>query len=41
MVRALNITFDDSDYAKLEAAKKQSGRTWREFILTRCLEGED
>ncbi len=41
MVRALNIMFDDEDYANLEAAKKRSGRTWREFVLTRCLGDED
>ncbi len=41
MVRALNIMFDDEDYEKLEDAKKQSGRTWREFVLTRCLGDED
>ncbi len=41
MVRALNIMFDDEDYAKLEAAKKRSGRTWRAFVLTRCLGDED
>lgn len=37
MVRALNVSFDDEDYVKLEREKEASGLTWRDFILARCL----
>ena len=43
MVRALNIIMDDSDWVLLEAEKDKSGKSWREFVLSRCLperEGE-
>jgi len=31
-MRNMNVTFDDEDYAKLEAQKGQL--SWREFIMT-------
>ena len=40
MVRALNVMFDDSDFVRLEAAKKQTGLSWRKFILEKCLEDQ-
>ncbi len=37
MVKALNIILDNEDWLLLEAAKDQSGLSWREFVLSRCL----
>jgi hypothetical protein len=33
-MKSIYVTFEDKDFKKLERAKKKSGKTWPEFILT-------
>lgn len=33
MVRTLNVTLDDDDFARVENVKEEIGLTWQELII--------
>jgi hypothetical protein len=33
MVRTLNVTLDDDDFAQIESVKEELGLTWKEFMI--------